>query len=109
MVSVHVSRLESSGAGGEGETGDEEGDDEGINKSVLLEEPAESLVSSHPEDVGPVGEHVESPAQAADDSDQDEDYDLLRIVGKLHGEPGGEVRHNGLLVIEPDAQHGEGR
>ena len=89
MVSVHVSRLKSSGAGGEGETGDEEGDDEGINKSVLLEEPAESLVSSHPEDVGPVGEHVESPAQAADDSDQDEDDDLLRIVGKLHGEPGG--------------------
>ena len=108
MVSVHVSRLESSGAGGEGETGDEERDDEGINKSVLLEEPAESLVSSHPEDVGPVGEHIESPAQPADHSHQNEDDDLLGIVGELHGEAGGEVRHDGFLVVKPDAEHGEG-
>ena len=102
MVSVHVSRLESSGAGGEGETGDEEGDDEGINKSVLLQKSAQSLVPSHPEYVGPVGEDIESPAQTADHSDQDEDDDLLGVVGELHGEAGGEVGHDGLRLIKPN-------
>ena len=51
MVSVHVSRLESSRPRGESEAGDEGGDDEGINKSVLLQKTAQPLVSSHPEDL----------------------------------------------------------
>ena len=108
VVSVHVRRLECSRTRGEGEAGDEEGDDEGIDKSVLLEKPAQPLVSPHPEDVGPVGEHVQSPTQPADDTDEDEDDDLLGVVGELHGEPGGEVGHDCLLVVKPDTEHGKG-
>ena len=37
-----------------------------------------------------------------------EDHDLyLRIVWELHGEAGGEVGHDGVGLIEPDAQHRE--
>ena len=37
-----------------------------------------------------------------------EDHDLyLGIVGELHGEAGGEVGHDGVGLIEPDAQHRE--
>ena len=35
MMSVHVRRLEGPGPGGEGEAGDEERDDEGIDEPVV--------------------------------------------------------------------------
>ena len=35
-------------------------------------------------------------------------YDLyLGIIWELHGEAGGEVRHDGVGLIKPDAQHRE--
>ena len=55
-----------------------------------------------------MGEHVEGPTEATHDAHQDEDHDLLWIVRKLHRETCREMWDDRLLVIKPDAQHGEG-
>ena len=77
-MGADVRRLEGPGPGGEGEAGDEEGDAEGVDEAVLLEEAGEPLVAAHPEHVLAVGEHVQGAAQPAHHAHQREHHQLLQ-------------------------------
>ena len=78
VVGADVRCLEGPGPGGEGEAGDEEGDAEGVDEAVLLEEACEPLVAAHPEHVLAVCEHVQGAAQPAHHAHQREHYQLLQ-------------------------------
>ena len=77
-------------AAGEGEAGDEAGNDERIDESVLLEELLQLLVAPHPENISPVHVDVERPAHPTHQADQREHQELLgarRIIKERAKQP----------------------
>ncbi len=52
--------LEHAGTRRKGEGRDEEGDEEGVDKPVLLEKAGQLFVAAHPQHVAPVEVHVQS-------------------------------------------------
>ncbi len=70
--------LEHAGTRRKGESRDEEGDEEGVDKPVLLEKAGQLFVAAHPEDIAPVQVHVQSSTLQVNLIGQcHESYDLI--------------------------------